>query len=62
MDFFLNLHKNMLSDLLEAPYWGASNEYPQHMFLRKNNQTTFLDILLYLELFNSVWCLIIYMY
>ena len=23
---------------LEAPWWGASNEYPQHMFLSRNKK------------------------
>ena len=31
--FFLFLHKNIYCGYsLEAPYRGASNEYPQHMF------------------------------
>ena len=31
--FFLFLHENIYCGYsLEAPYWGASNEYPQHMF------------------------------
>ena len=28
----------MLWYSLEAPRWGASNEYPQHMFLLRNKK------------------------
>ena len=39
--FFLFFHKNICCGYsLEVPHWGASNEYPQHMFLwrsKKNN-------------------------
>ena len=31
--------KHMLWYSLEAPRWGASNEYPQHMFLSGNKKT-----------------------
>ena len=34
--FFLFLHKN----ILEAPWQGASNEYPQHMFSWRNKKNT----------------------
>ena len=43
----------MLWYLIEAPLWGASNEYPQHMFLwqSKKNISTFWFIKApYLEL------------
>ena len=32
----------MLGYSLEAPRRGASNEYPQHMFLWRNKRTIFL--------------------
>ena len=33
-NFFLFLHENICCGYsLEVPHWGASNEYPQHMFL-----------------------------
>ena len=36
---FLFLHKNVCCGYsLEAPHRGASNEYPQHMFLRRNKK------------------------
>ena len=36
-DIFLFLHENVCCVYsLEAPQWGASNEYPQHMVLWKN--------------------------
>ena len=31
-------NNNMLWYSLEAPQWGASNEYPQHIFSRRNKQ------------------------
>ena len=34
--FFLFLHKNLSCGFLEAPLWGASNDYPQHMFFMEN--------------------------
>ena len=43
--FFLFLHKNICCGYsLEAPCWGASNEYPQHMFSWRNKKhiSTFL--------------------
>ena len=37
--FFLFLHENVYSKYsLEAFGWGTSNEYPQHMFLKRNNK------------------------
>ena len=34
--FFLFLHENICCGYsLEAPRWGASNEYPQHVFMEK---------------------------
>ena len=37
--FFLFLHENICYWCsLEAPQWGASNEYPQHMFLWRNKK------------------------
>ena len=37
--FFLFLHENICCGYsLEAPYRGASNEYPQHMFLWRNKK------------------------
>ena len=38
---FLFLHKNICSEYsLEAPQWGASNEYPQHVFVEKYKPDT----------------------
>ena len=34
--------KNMLWYSLEAPGWGASNEYPQYMFSRRNKKNIIL--------------------
>ena len=31
--FLIYSQKHMLWCSLEVPHWGASNEYPQHMFL-----------------------------
>ena len=37
--FFLFLHENICCGCsLEAPQWGASNEYPQHMFSCRNKK------------------------
>ena len=37
--FFLFLHKNTCCGYsLEVPQWRTSNEYPQHMFLRRNKK------------------------
>ena len=37
--FFLFLHKNICCGYsLEAPHWGTSNEYPQHMFSWRNKK------------------------
>ena len=36
--FLISPQKHMLWDSLEAPRRGASNEYPQHMFLRRNKK------------------------
>ena len=37
--FFLFLHKNICCGCsLEVPQWGASNEYPQHMFSWRNKK------------------------
>ena len=39
IDIFLSSpRKHMLWYLLEAPLWGASNEYPQHMFSWRNKK------------------------
>ena len=36
---FLFLHENICCGYsLEAPRWGTSNEYPQHMFLERNKK------------------------
>ena len=41
--FFLFSHKNICCGYsLEAPQRGASNEYPQHMFLRRNKKNIYL--------------------
>ena len=41
--FFLFLDKNICCGYsLEAPRWGASNKYPQHMFLSRNKKTIYL--------------------
>ena len=41
--FFLFFHKNIYCGYsLEAPQWGASNEYPQYMFTRRNKENIFL--------------------
>ena len=51
---FLFLNKNICCGYsLEAPQWGASNEYPQHMFLlrnKKNIDTFWLKNVPYQEL------------
>ena len=36
--FLISPPKHMLWYSLEAPRWGASNEYPQHMFSRRNKK------------------------
>ena len=36
--FLISQQKHMLWYSLEAPYWGASNEYPQHIFLSRNKK------------------------
>ena len=36
--FLTSRQKHMLLYSLEAPRWGASNEYPQHMFLLRNKK------------------------
>ena len=37
--FFLFLHENTYCGYsLEAPQWGASNEYPQHVFSWRNKK------------------------
>ena len=37
--FFLFLNEDICCGYsLEAPHWGASNEYPQHMFLLRNKK------------------------
>ena len=37
--FFLFLHENIYCGYsLEAPHWGTSNEYQQHMFLWRNKK------------------------
>ena len=46
--FFLFLHKNICCGyLLDAPKWGASNEYPQHMFLWRNKNIMWLACLIW---------------
>ena len=42
--------KHMLWYSLEAPRWGASNEYPQHMFSWRNKKKYLSDTSSYLEL------------
>ena len=44
----------MLRYSLEAPLWGISNEYPQHIFLWKNKKKYLPDTHSYLNL----WILI----
>ena len=64
VNIFLYLFKNICCGYsLEAPRWGASNEYPQHMILWRNRRNTscfFFCFFLsrkkkasYLELFNN---------
>ena len=36
--FLISPQKHMLWYSLEVPRWGASNEYPQHMFSRRNKK------------------------
>ena len=39
LSFFLFLKENICCGYsLEAPHWGASNEYPQHMFSVRNKK------------------------
>ena len=61
---FLNsFKKHMLVCSLEVPLWGASNEYPQHTFLKRNRKDIFLipsliwisDTPSYLELCYQKW-------
>ena len=41
--FFLFLDENIgCGYSLEAPRWGASNEYPQRMFLLRNKKNIYL--------------------
>ena len=43
--YSLEAHQShMLWYSLEAPQWGASNEYPQHMFSLKNKKNIYLKI------------------
>ena len=44
IDIFLTSPRQMLccGYSLEAPQWGASNEYPQHMFLWRNKKNIYL--------------------
>ena len=45
------LHKNICCGYsLEAPQWGASNEYPQHMFQRRNQKIYPRNIIRYSSL------------
>ena len=54
---FLFLHENICCGyLLEAPRWGASNEYPQHMFLWRNKK----NIMWIPPLICSYVCIYIY--
>ena len=40
--FFLNLNKNIYCGYsLEAPRRGTSDEFPQHMFLSRNQKTIY---------------------
>ena len=40
--FFVFLHENKCYGYsLEVPHQGASNEYPQHMFLQKNKKNVY---------------------
>ena len=51
--FLISQQKHMLWYSLEAPHRGASNEYPQHMFLlcnKKNIDTSMLKKAPYQEL------------
>ena len=41
---------------LKVPRQGASNEYPQHMFLWRNMKKYYMDIRSYLELCTSHSC------
>ena len=44
--FFLFLHKNICYGYsLEGPQRGASNEYPQHMFLWRNKKNIIVFLL-----------------
>ena len=48
--FLISPQNRMLWYLLEAPQWGASNEYPQHMFSWRNKKNIYLITASYLEL------------
>ena len=53
--FFLFLHENICCGYpLEVPCWGASNDYPQHMFLWRNK---ILSWCLFLSRAIQLFCL-----
>ena len=55
--FYLFLYENICCGYsLEAPHRGASNEYPQHMFLGRNKKNIY-QYCSYWE--NFIQCLII---
>ena len=42
INIFVLFHKNICcGNSLEAPHRGASNEFPQHMFLWKNEENRY---------------------
>ena len=54
--------KHMLYSL-EAPRWGASNEYPQHMFLWRNKtKNIYLDsyLVLWITLYVGSWVCVLF--
>ena len=52
--FFLSLYKNIYCQYsLEAPHWGASNEYPQYMLSLRNKEIFIFVILTSSEHFTK---------
>ena len=49
----------MLWYSLEAPHWGTSNEYPQHMFSWRNKKKYYVDSPSYLAQWRYTFSLII---
>ena len=60
IDIFLFLPKNIWCGYsLQAPWQGASNEYPQHVFLWRNKKTTISMLLLFAAMYKEVFLVII---